>query len=230
MFAKHWTPGEVKTRLGRDVGVVAAARLHRAFLATSLRRLRTLGERRVLAYSPGDRGRDFADLAGDDWTCLPQFDGDLGQRMERYFDRAFARGARRVVLVGADSPNLPLEYIRRSFQLLEDRAVVLGPADDGGYYLIGAAGSVPPIFSDIAWSTPQVLPRTVERLAEAGISCTTLPPWYDVDQLSDLRRLRADVAPPAENDPDLAWLRAQIDEIAGPLGASPPVAVRPPGR
>jgi len=230
LFAKHWTPGEVKTRLAKDIGAAAAAQLHWAFLATLLRRLRRCGDRRVLVYSPADCERDFADLAGESWTCLPQADGDLGERLAAYFEQALARGARRVVLIGADSPNLPLAYLRQSFRLLEDRAVVLGPADDGGYYLVGAAESVPPIFSDIPWSTPQVWPRTMERLAEAGISFATLPPWYDVDELSDLGRLREDVSQAAKNDPDLAWLRFQIGEVTGPSAASAPVAVRrPPG-
>lgn len=224
LIAKYWRPGEVKTRLARDVGPNAAAELQRAFLQTSLRRLATLADRNTLVYSPDGQWQDFANLTESTmaetasnvatWICEPQGDGDLGQRMAAYLARAIARGARRIVLLGSDSPNVPLEYVGRGFDLLEEHAVVLGPAEDGGYYLVGVSGSVPPIFTDIAWSTPNVWPRTIERLTTAGAKFATLPPWYDVDGLPDLRRLQSDLLTGTGDDADLARLYRQIERIA----------------
>ena len=106
--------------------------------------------------------------------------------MQQYFVDALAHGARRVVLLGSDSPTLPLDYIERAWASLDDHPVVLGPTQDGGYYLIGIRDEVPPIFDHIAWSTPQVWDQTVSRLHQSQIPFAELPGWYDVDCLQDL--------------------------------------------
>jgi glycosyltransferase A (GT-A) superfamily protein (DUF2064 family) len=97
-----------------------------------------------------------------------------------------------VVAIGADSPTLPVEYVRRAFELLVERPVVLGPARDGGYYLVGASEDVPPIFSDIDWGTARVWQQTVTRLNESRIPFHELPPWYDIDTARDLKLAKRD--------------------------------------
>lgn len=209
LFAKHWRPGAVKTRLAARWGSAPAARLHLVFLESLLKRLESVGDQRWLAFTPGESRAAFAELAGDNWQLRQQACGDLGQRMAALLDEAFSAGATRVVLLGADSPHLPLPHIRRAFELLEHHRVVLCPAEDGGYCLLGVRGGRPPIFTDIAWSTSQVYARTIQRLQAAGIPYASLPPWYDIDTPADLQRLRDELKTTA--DPILLQLRDRIE-------------------
>jgi glycosyltransferase A (GT-A) superfamily protein (DUF2064 family) len=98
------------------------------------------------------------------------------------------------VLVGVDSPTLPLSYIEEAFAKLEQADLVLGPATDGGYYLVGCTGRVPPIFENISWSRPTVLEDTINLLKNTDWRLDMLPPWYDVDTLNDWRMLRGHLA------------------------------------
>lgn len=189
VFAKYWEPGKVKTRLAATIGQEKASRIYRAFVQALLRRLSDLGERRILAVTPADRIGDFVKIAGDRWTVEPQSGGDLGDRMRQYFDSAFKRGVRDVLLLGSDSPDVPREFITQAFELLERFPVVLGPSEDGGYYLIAARNQTPPVFDDVPWSTSAVWAETVERLKQAGIPYGELPTWYDVDETESLERL-----------------------------------------
>lgn len=189
VFAKYWAAGAVKTRLAASYGKSGAAELYRVFLETTLRRFQEIGSARTVVYAPRSKEGAFADLAGPMWRREAQSDGDLGARLEGYFHSAIARGQERVVVVGSDCPTVPIDYLRRSFEELRRRRVVLGPSPDGGYYLIGAAGFVPPVFERIAWSTDSVWRETIERLDSAGIEYAVLPEWYDVDTAEDLKRM-----------------------------------------
>lgn len=220
IFAKYPQPGRVKTRLAASIGDEPACRLYRAFVETLLARFSDVADRRILAFSPPERRAEFEALAGRCWQLAEQSAGDLGQRMQRYFKDAFERGASRVVLLGSDSPTLPVEYVEQAFELLNKISVVLGPSDDGGYYLIGAAERVPPIFDDIAWSSEAVWEQTTNRLRSLGQDFRELPPWYDVDDEKDLRRLRDELSdePSSQGytDREFALLRdsmAHIDAI-----------------
>lgn len=204
MFAKYWQPGAVKTRLANRVGIQAASDLYREFVRCLAARFRHCGHRRVLAYWPAERSGEFFSLAGANWSCVPQSAGDLGVRMHRFFTDSFAAGATRVVLIGSDSPTLPVAYVELAFDLLETHTVVLGPARDGGYYLLGMTSAESDIFHNIAWSTPLVWRQTVTRLEAAGTSFAQLPEWYDVDDLDDLRQLRDELH---EQSADPTWQR-----------------------
>lgn len=194
MFAKHWRPGYVKTRLAASIGDAAAAEVHRACLASLLQRFAAAADLRVLAYAPADARQAFAELAGEAWRLEPQRAGDLGSRMANHFLSAFARGATRAVLIGSDSPTLPEAFIDEAFDRLEKVDVVLGPSEDGGYYLIGLRRQVDDLFRDIAWSTPAVFEQTVARLRAAGPTYAVLSRWYDVDTPADLHRLQTELA------------------------------------
>jgi hypothetical protein len=193
VFAKYWQPGMVKTRLAASIGDLAAARFHRECVRTILARTCTQAEQRVLMVTPPDRLDEFSALADGNWTVLPQPAGDLGSRMRHYFETSFAGGAAQVVLIGSDSPTLPAAYIERAFELLNRHDVVLGPASDGGYYLLATRRAAPPIFDGVAWGSDSVLRQTAQRLAAARLEYCELPPWYDVDTIDDLRRLRAEL-------------------------------------
>lgn len=194
LFAKYWQAGRVKTRLSVALGERQAAMVYQQFVLALLRRLAHTADRRTVVYWPVDRAGEFAEAAGARWEITPQNDGDLGHRMKQFFRQAFDGGAGRVVVIGSDSPTLPPELIAQAFSLLDDHDVVLGPSTDGGYYLIGAAGRVPPVFDGVHWSTSSVWPQTIGRLEAAGLRYATLKVWYDVDDFEDLRRLHDELA------------------------------------
>jgi len=189
MFAKYWKPGAVKTRLAARIGAQPAADLHRAFVHSLAVRFKQHGDQRQICYAPASAAEAFRQTAGNAWDVAPQVAGDLGARMEAFFDLAFESGASRVVLIGSDSPSMPSGFIDQAFEQLRTHPVVIGPAEDGGYYLIGAAGETPPVFKGIAWSSGEVWKQTVAALRRAGIGYASLPMWYDVDEWPDLQRL-----------------------------------------
>jgi rSAM/selenodomain-associated transferase 1 len=224
VFAKYWLPGAVKTRLAAHVGNEGAAALYKQFLKATLHRTRGVAQRRVLAFTPAGRRHEFAALAGSGWQCEPQAEGDLGTRMRRFFaeqlaeevssagEERTAAARRRVVLIGSDSPTIPVPFIQQAFAILDQVPLVLGPTPDGGYYLVGAAGRVPPIFGGIEWSTPQVWRQTVESLAAAGRPFARLPEWYDVDEPADLLRLREEASRLVRDDPVWKDLLAMLGD------------------
>jgi len=216
MFAKYWLPGKVKTRLARTIGAEHASQLYRQFVLTLLERLNGTADKRVLAYSPTDRRSEFAEIAPSAWSLSPQASGDLGERMRAFFETHLVQSSDQVVLIGSDSPTMPTETIELAFEALRDAPVVLGPTPDGGYYLVGAKGAVPPIFRGIDWSTPAVWQQTLDRLAASGCRHAELAPWYDVDDLSDLRAMEVDLSNLETIDP--AWSRF-LNEVRSALAA-----------
>ena len=196
LFTKPARPGRVKTRLIGELTAEEAARLHGAFLGDLLDRLREGDFELTLAWAlEPDEEMPAGPVPG-----VRQRGSDLGDRL--YFALSEAGGGI-VAAVGSDHPTLSLEMVHRAFATLEDSEagadiadIVLGPADDGGYYLIALrAGAVSPrLFADIAWSTGQVLPATLERCRELGLRLELLPAASDVDTPEDLRRLAAGMA------------------------------------
>jgi rSAM/selenodomain-associated transferase 1 len=217
MFAKYWQPGEVKTRLAPAIGAEAAAQLYRAFVKTLLEERQSefaalLREAATPPVSPWAEGQE-------PWLLAPQSPGDLGERMKHLFRAALAAGADRVVLIGSDSPTLPLEHVQQAFDKLRRHEVVLGPSDDGGYALIGLSvgpgphpgSALPPVFDGLPWSTPHVWPETIRRLEDHGSSYAVLPAWYDVDEPADLERLRLELH--AAADESFQRLSQAVGEI-----------------
>ena len=220
LFAKWPAAGAVKTRLkARDPDW--CARAARAFLLDSIDRFASVDARRVLAFAPPEREADFAALAGGRFDLAPQGDGDLGRRMEAFIRRQADAGATAVVLVGADSPTLPVEYVRQAFTELEWADVVLGPAADGGYYLIGCRESRPALFGGVRWSGDWVLADTIKALADPKWRLALLPPWYDVDTPADWAMLCGHLAAlrRAGVDPGAAHTEALMGE--GERGRQP---------
>ncbi len=215
LFAKHWTPGKVKTRLAATVGDESAAGIYREFVATLLERLSTLGDRRAVYFSPEKHREEFANLAGESWQLRLQSDGGLGDRMARMFEAELAAPDARCVLLGTDSPNVPIPVVESAFDALHSVKLVLGPTGDGGYYLVGARDEVPPLFEEMPFSTPQLWQATIDRLRRLGWregeDYALLPAWYDVDTVEDLHHLQRDLhALTATNDPALARLAKQL--------------------
>jgi rSAM/selenodomain-associated transferase 1 len=189
LFAKQPLPGAAKTRLAQDTSPDFAARLAEAMLRDTLLRFRNFPALRVLAFAPPAARHVFAEMAEGGFTLTPQREGDLGARMEGFF-REQLEQSERVVLLGSDSPTLPVDYVKQAFEALRRADVVLGPACDGGYYLIGCRRPFPEgIFREVAWGETCVLGQTVKRLP-ADRQLELLPPWYDVDTLEDLEMLK----------------------------------------
>ena len=201
VFAKPPVPGRVKTRLTPPLSPEDAARLYGAFLQDALDQYQDLGVtlRLYLALDEPPPGTGIAIRRGD---IFPQWTGNvfsqrgegLGERMKQAFRETFAAGRRRVILIGTDHPTLPSAWIKEGFAFLEaQRAVVLGPTGDGGFYLIGMNESFPEIFEGMTYSHGAVFEQTTARVASCGASLQTLPEWYDVDTFDDLKRLVADM-------------------------------------
>src|SRR4051812_34555724 len=181
IFGKRPEPGRVKTRLSAAIGPDDASRLHEAMLFDLLDLwdapgVIAPGGRKVLVYAPDDAGPWFDERVPASFSLQPQAEGDLGWRMAEFIAGEFEEGASRVVVIGTDAPTLDPSFVLGAFLALDGRDVVLGPASDGGYYLVGCRGAVPPIFEGIDWSTPEVLGQTIDKLDGTGLSVAVLPP------------------------------------------------------
>jgi len=187
-MAKHPAPGLVKSRLAAVVGADAAAELYRAFVLDLADRLHEAGIDPLWAVWPPDA--PFEQLLPEARRCAQQ-GTDLGERMANVARRLFGAGASGVVFLGADVPHVDLEVVRLAMETLQQRhhEVVLGPAADGGYYLLGLARFVPELFRDIAWGGPQVLATTEARLVDLSVPYRLTAPGFDLDELADLQRL-----------------------------------------
>jgi uncharacterized protein len=187
VFVKEPRPGAVKSRLAARIGAEPAAAVYRAMADEEIRRTTPRGdeyERRFL-FDPPDSGPRIAEwLPGQ--IILSQGGGDLGERMARAFADAFASGARRAALIGTDVPALSYEDVRDALESLDEHDVALGPATDGGYYLIALKGPEPELFAGIRWSSGEVLAGTLERAARRGLSVRVLRTLGDVDTVEDL--------------------------------------------
>ena len=190
LVAKAPRLGLSKTRLAGDIGAESAQRLAEAFVLDTLDlALARPGTRVLIAYAPDDARAWFAERAPQA-ELVPQPDGDLGARMAA----AFAHGLgdqRRCVMIGMDTPHLDPGRLDEAFEALgADSDVVLGPTEDGGYYLIGLKEPAPGLFMDMTWSTAEVLGETLERAGRLGLAECQLPLELDVDDGADLERLR----------------------------------------
>jgi rSAM/selenodomain-associated transferase 1 len=210
VFAKAPRLGNVKSRLAATIGHEQAARLYDAFLRDLRMRLTAVDASRVLVFAEPDDRAYFAALCGDQFELQCQAGGDLGERMSHFFAGQFDRGACKVVLIGSDSPDLPVHRISQAFQQLDDSDVVLGPCDDGGYYLIGMRRLVDGLLSCIEWSSSTVLAETIRRLRDRSVRFTLLESWYDVDVASDLDRLVQRVRAARDQASDLGIPRTEV--------------------
>lgn len=186
IFAKQPRPGQVKTRLCPPLSATEAAELYRVSLEETVQRLAAGPFTPVLFYA-GEPDYFHSHFAG--LPLCPQGEGDLGARMERGLQRLLQAGCRSALLVGSDSPDLPLALLESAFAALEAVDAVVSPAADGGYVLIGESRHHPELFRDIPWSSDQVLNLTRQRALAAAIPLRELAGWEDVDDLASLRAL-----------------------------------------
>ncbi|ASC70418.1 2-phospho-L-lactate guanylyltransferase [Halomicronema hongdechloris C2206] len=189
IFARYPQPGQVKTRLIPALGPVAASDLYRRLAEHTLAQGRALSRYRPLSITLWFTGADAAAMtawlgANIDYCLQPE--GDLGYRLHWAFEAAFAQGYRRVIAIGTDCPQLDSSLLNQGFRALDHHELVLGPATDGGYYLIGLQRAVAALFQGIPWSTAAVHQQTVAAAEQLGLSHWQLRSLTDVDTPEDL--------------------------------------------
>jgi rSAM/selenodomain-associated transferase 1 len=215
VMAKAPVPGTVKTRLVPPLTQEQAAELYRALLLDQLRHLGTIDSvERYLAYAPADAEAIMRELGGDDYRYMPQRGAELGERMKNVFNDLWQRGHKGIALVGSDLPALPTQIICEAYERIagDERRVVLGPSQDGGYYLVGMNQATPEIFENMIWSHDQVLAQTTARLNAMGVTFSLLPIWYDLDSIEDLERHR--ISPEMEAGDAMAKTRSFLAELS----------------
>lgn len=185
IFAKNPDLGKAKTRLARTVGDEAALRIYKALLAHT---------QSLVQEVAVDRAVFYADRLGDEGDGWPngqflrevQSGTDLGQRMLKAFQWGFEAGYQKIAIIGTDCFQLNAEILQQAFDRLDDHKAVVGPAKDGGYYLLGITQLWEELFQNKNWSTDEVMPATLQDLAAAGATVHQLPTLSDVDIEADL--------------------------------------------
>ncbi len=196
IMAKAPRLGEVKTRLCPPLSLADAAELYRRFLLDKIEQVRSLRTASLaIAYTPAEAGAFFEGVAPG-FDLVPQRGADLGDRLANSLGELLERGHRGALAIDSDTPTLPLGFLQEAVDLVArpEIDVVLGPTEDGGYYLIGLRTLHRELFEAMAWSTSQVLPETIRRADAKGLKVACLPPWYDIDTPDDLARLQTALA------------------------------------
>ena len=184
IFAKYPEEGKVKTRLARTIGEKNAVRIYRKLLEHTFE---------IANVAPADRALFMAGkvktvpgLEHYDFPHFVQKGKDLGEKMKKAFERSFGQGYKRVVIIGSDCWELSEDVLREAFEALRDHDVVLGPAEDGGYYLLGMREIVSELFVNKKWSSPDVFLDTLLDLKSKNLKYHLLPTLKDVDEETDL--------------------------------------------
>jgi len=190
VVAKHPAPGQTKTRLTPPLSPEQAALLYECFLRDTLELMCVVPDaRRAIAYLPLAARGYFTSLAPD-FDLIPQVGADLGTRLDHALTHYLQQGYDSVVIMNSDGPTLPIEYVIQAFaELATSAEVVLGPSDDGGYYLIGLKRPAPRLLREVRMSTSHVLVDTLALAREENLRVALLPAWYDVDDTASLARL-----------------------------------------
>jgi len=213
VVAKQPERGKVKTRIALAVGDDRAVEMYRCALFDTLALAMSITDvAHFVTYAPAtDDARDYFEQVAPAFELIPQQGATLGERLGGVFAHLLQRYSP-VVSVGSDSPDLPAAFLTQAVEILRGKAdVVLGPADDGGYYLLGMQTMQPTLFESIHWSTEVVAEQTRQRAADARLQLVELPPWHDLDTVDDLQALVAPGAP---------LLRAFIAECTRKVGCN----------
>ncbi len=190
-FVKTPQSGQVKSRLSPFLGDANVLELYRGFVCDMLDTLDNTGLPCTICFHPPDAGAAISAWLGASRSYRQQQGTDVGQRMEQAFRSTFSAGCERAVLIGSDIPDLPASILTDALDALRSKDAVIGPASDGGYYLIGFRRSsfLPEVFHGIAWSRPDVFRRTMQAFALKKRAVHVLPSWQDVDTAEDLLAL-----------------------------------------
>ena len=189
IFTRYPEPGKTKTRLIPVLGADGAARFQRQMTQQTLAQVKELKAFRPLSvevHFAGGNQQLMQDWLGSDIIYRQQSEGDLGRRMALAFKESFSAGMTGVVIIGTDCPDLNAQLMVKAFHALEQNDLVLGPALDGGYYLIGLRRLIPELFTGISWSTAEVLEQTIRIAQRLDLAIAFLPLLNDIDRPEDL--------------------------------------------
>jgi uncharacterized protein len=189
LFTRYPEPGQVKTRLIPALGAEGAAREQWSLTVYTLQTARTFAvnnSMELIVFFDGPSIRGMQELFGNEFCYRPQAPGDLGQRLSAAFADSLGPGRRRVVLIGSDCPGITDKVLSDAFSRLNDHDLVLGPATDGGYYLIGLTALYAELFHDLPWGTDTVLALTQRQAKRLGLKTALLEPLTDIDRPEDL--------------------------------------------
>ena len=191
-FVKNPERGKVKSRLAATIGDDSAVSLYKNLVAQMLSTLKEGTFPLYICFFPKNAQKPIKNWLGREYHYIPQNGKDLGERMRNGFIDGFAMGHRRVVLIGSDIPDLPLGFIKEAFASLRKKDAVVGPAYDGGYYLIGFKDKTfsPQVFEGMAWGTQNVFDETMKKLKRSRRVVHTLPYLRDIDTAKDLKHLK----------------------------------------
>ena len=191
MFVRFPGQGQVKSRLAKDLGEEEATNLYRCFVEDLLERFSKEAYRLRIAFYPAEKEREMREMLGDEFSYIPQTGEDLGERMKLSFLRCFSEGARSVVLIGSDIPDLPARIVDEAFLALDRNEAVIGPSVDGGYYLLGFKQDTfnGDVFMGLPWGAETVFQETMKILHMAGALVHLLPVWWDIDKPEDIAAL-----------------------------------------
>ena len=208
MMTKAPRSGSVKTRLAAQIGNEKATWLYRALVERQMRAT-PAGWPLQIHFAPIDAETEMRAWLGEHRAFVAQSSGNLGDRLQSAFAQAFAGGARAVIAIGGDCPELHAEDFLQAEEVLQRRDVVIGPAGDGGYYLIGLCAPAPQLFVDVPWSTTEVLATTVDHIESSGLSFELLGVKEDIDDIASMWRVadRLGIAEPTSRHPraGAAW-------------------------
>jgi rSAM/selenodomain-associated transferase 1 len=194
IMAKAPAVGRTKTRLCPPLTPARAAQLYEALLRDTIHLAAGVeGVQLAIALTPPEATDLFERWSPPGTLLFPVSGADIGACLDRVLGSLLDAGHTGVMALNSDGPTLPAAHLRQALDQLDQADVVLGPGEDGGYYLVGQRAHHPRLFYDIDWSTARVLPQTLARAESLGLSVALLPPWYDVDTAPDLDRLRAEV-------------------------------------
>lgn len=208
VMAKAPRPGMVKTRLAQNLPVEAVTELYRCLLDDTMRLARSMGTVEVAIMCPASHVEDLVGLAQGVMNVVPQKGEGLAAGLTSVFAHFTAGGQQRVVAFNSDSPHLPASVLGGAFEALTNHDVVVGPTNDGGYYLVGAKAAHPTLFYDDGMGTKSALDTLLARAQELRLSVTSTDPFYDIDEERDLTRLAAELRlAPARAPRTAAWLK-----------------------
>ncbi len=190
IFVKYPQPKAVKTRLAAAIGDNLAADFYQTLTELIIQMTASENYKRIVYYTPADKKKNIEKWLGQEILSCPQQGRSLGERLQNAFAQIFEQGAKKIIAIGSDAPLVTCADINKAFYMLGKNPCVMGPSEDGGYYLIGLKANDPIIFQGIEWGSSRVFDQTVSRLNDRKITFECLPDSFDIDTLDDVRKLK----------------------------------------
>ncbi len=190
IFIKNPRLGLVKTRLAESIGNEQALTIYKKLIAKTLKESDLLNCKKDIWFSDSDKVNEEIFVNRKSYALKVQKGSNLGERMKYAFQECFQDGFKKVVIIGSDCPELESSVVKKAFEQLDTYDIVLGPAKDGGYYLLGMNSFYPKIFTGVNWSTSSVLNQTLKYVNASQLSYNLLEELSDIDTLEDLQAYR----------------------------------------